>query len=88
MNSEAARTKTASDWWLLTQVDGLVVGQSSSFADKALLMAMHVPVVVRCSTEYAHDANITLGSKINTLVPGWSCRPVEVRDRIEGPTAA
>ena len=81
--------KAAADWWLLTQVDGIVVGHHSSYADKALLMAMHVPLIVRCSTDYGVDNNVTMGnSKINKLVAGWSCRPVEVVDDERGPTAA
>lgn len=85
-NTNSARMKAAADWWLLTQVDAMVVGHSSAFADKAILMAMHVPVIVRCSSSYASDLNITL-TELNKMVPGWSCRPVEVRDLERGPTA-
>ena len=87
VDSEDARLKSAADWWLLSQVDGLILGSKSQYADKALLHAMHIPVVVRCSAAYYADNSTTLGHELNSHVPGWACRPVAVRDSFEGAIA-
>jgi hypothetical protein len=87
VDTTAARLKAASDWWLLGQSDGLILGSESGFADKAVLAAMHVPVLVRCGVDFTEE-NIAHPSELNKLVEGWSCRPVQIMDDVDGPRAA
>ena len=86
VDTAASRLKAAADWWLLGQSDGLVLGRDSSYADKAVLAAMHVPVLVRCSNAYSKE-DVAQQAGLNAAVEGWACRPSQVMDEIQGPRA-
>ena len=49
---------------------------------------MHVPVLVRCGVDYDAAERMAHPSQLNRRVEGWSCRPVQVRDDVDGPRAA
>jgi hypothetical protein len=87
VDTATSRLKAAADWWLLGQSDALVLGRDSSYADKAVLAAMHVPVIVRCSNAYGKD-DPAQNVGINKAVEGWACRPAQVLDDPQGPRAA
>ncbi|KAK3276324.1 hypothetical protein CYMTET_15594 [Cymbomonas tetramitiformis] len=73
----------AGNFWLLTQVDGMVSGPTSAIVDQALLLAMHTPVTVRCRRTSEWESVPVLDQipiELNISVPDWECRHAQLQD--------
>ena len=94
--SESVRVKEVGDFWLLGQCDGVVLSPHSAFADRALSMAMHTQLIVRCAkdkirhgrvikpvhkfSKQQEEAKIKI-LELNVTPPiGWDCRYVQLKD--------
>ncbi|KAK3266599.1 hypothetical protein CYMTET_24785, partial [Cymbomonas tetramitiformis] len=81
LSTEAGRKRAAADFWLLTQCDGLVLSRSSHLADKAVLLAMHIPVIMRCKPDSEWTSTSSIPEEgVTVTVPGMSCRYVQMQD--------
>eukprot|EP00959_Pyramimonas_sp_CCMP1952_P208484 4361074-Pyramimonas_sp.AAC.2 len=101
--SEQVRLKEVGDFWLLGQCDGVVLSPQSAFADRALALALHTPLTVRCGLDetklgkamrdvHKHSGNETRmvgAAGVNaTVALGWDCRYVQLKDGPTFPSAA
>lgn len=85
LHSKAGRLKAIQDLWLLSQSDGMILSRTSSFADKALALAMHTMVTIRCRPNWewiAFGKNLKPFKRVKLAVdvPDWTCAHVMLQD--------